>query len=141
MSDDGLNVLVGRYRNHLVECKDTEGLEALQKEYYEAKVSREFLMRRVGAAEDPSKIFEASKTDKKRFNELSLGISRQLSKAWAWQRTNGIDPKENHGLEFLGKPERSSGWYQNRSGKLFHYDGVVWDEVPNERMEELEFLG
>ena len=33
------------------------------------------------------------------------------------------------------------GWYQNSAGDLFHYDGVVWDSVPQEKTEDLEFLG
>ena len=33
------------------------------------------------------------------------------------------------------------GWYQSKSGELYHYDGVIWDEVPKERLEELEYLG
>lgn len=33
------------------------------------------------------------------------------------------------------------GWYQNSAGDLYHYDGVVWDNVPQEKTEELEFLG
>lgn len=33
------------------------------------------------------------------------------------------------------------GWYQNSRGDLFHYDGTVWDEVPNERIKDLEYLG
>ena len=37
--------------------------------------------------------------------------------------------------------EVSEGWYQNASGELFHYDGVVWDNVPAEKLSELEFLG
>lgn len=47
-------------------------------------------------------------------------------------------------LEFL-KPEKYvdvlAGWYQNGDGKLYHYDGVVWDEVPGEKIEKLEYLG
>ena len=35
----------------------------------------------------------------------------------------------------------SSGWYQNSIGDLYHYDGVVWDNVPGEKIENLEFLG
>ena len=35
----------------------------------------------------------------------------------------------------------SSGWYQNSIGDLYHYDGVVWDNVPAEKIENLEFLG
>lgn len=37
--------------------------------------------------------------------------------------------------------EIKPGWYQNSAGDLFHYDGVVWDNVPQEKTEELEFLG
>ena len=33
------------------------------------------------------------------------------------------------------------GWYQDGKGSLHHYDGVVWDSVPNGQIEELEFLG
>lgn len=33
------------------------------------------------------------------------------------------------------------GWYQNSAGDLYHYDGVVWDNVPQEKTEDLEFLG
>ena len=33
------------------------------------------------------------------------------------------------------------GWYQNSVGDLYHYDGVVWDDIPSEKIEELEFLG
>jgi hypothetical protein len=34
-----------------------------------------------------------------------------------------------------------AGWYQNKDGQLYHYDGVVWDDVPSERIEKLEYLG
>lgn len=34
-----------------------------------------------------------------------------------------------------------AGWYQDREGKLYRYDGVIWDEVPEVRLAELEFLG
>ena len=33
------------------------------------------------------------------------------------------------------------GWYQNSSGDLHHYDGTVWDVVPQQRVQDLEFLG
>lgn len=35
----------------------------------------------------------------------------------------------------------SSGWYQNSIGDLYHYDGVVWDNVPDEQIKNLEYLG
>ena len=33
------------------------------------------------------------------------------------------------------------GWYQNSEGRLYHYDGVVWDVVPIQRTADLEYLG
>ena len=49
-------------------------------------------------------------------------------------------------LEFLKEDkgrftEVVSGWYQNSIGDLFHYDGVIWDNVPDEQIKTLEFLG
>lgn len=35
----------------------------------------------------------------------------------------------------------ATGWYQNSVGDLYHYDGVIWDTVPKERIKDLEFLG
>jgi hypothetical protein len=34
-----------------------------------------------------------------------------------------------------------AGWYQNIKGSLYHYDGVVWDEVPDWDIKQLEYLG
>jgi len=34
-----------------------------------------------------------------------------------------------------------TGWYQDKSGNLYKYDGVIWDEVPKDRISELEYLG
>jgi hypothetical protein len=34
-----------------------------------------------------------------------------------------------------------TGWYQDKSGNLYQYDGVIWDEVPKDRVSDLEFLG
>ena len=39
------------------------------------------------------------------------------------------------------KERVSAGWYQNSVGVLYHYDGVVWDEVPSEKINDLEYLG
>lgn len=47
-------------------------------------------------------------------------------------------------LEFMRDRKDATvlvGWYQNLSGELFHYDGSIWDNVPGERVQELEFLG
>jgi hypothetical protein len=37
--------------------------------------------------------------------------------------------------------EIAAGWYQNSKGLLYHYDGVVWDDVPLDNLKELEYLG
>jgi hypothetical protein len=37
--------------------------------------------------------------------------------------------------------EVMAGWYQDSSSELYHYDGVVWDVVPQDRVQDLEFLG
>jgi hypothetical protein len=34
-----------------------------------------------------------------------------------------------------------AGWYQDKSGNLYQYDGVVWDEVPKDKVSDLEYLG
>lgn len=56
--------------------------------------------------------------------------------------------KQYQNLEFLRDDKGrwteiapEAGWYQNTDGVLYHYDGVIWDEVPKERLEKLEYLG
>lgn len=51
-------------------------------------------------------------------------------------------------LEFLrddkGRWEHvaaKAGWYQDIDGNLYNYDGVIWDVVPEVRLENLEYLG
>lgn len=34
-----------------------------------------------------------------------------------------------------------AGWYQDRQGRLYNYDGVIWDEVPEMKLTDLEYLG
>ncbi len=34
-----------------------------------------------------------------------------------------------------------AGWYQDRDGNLYQYDGVVWDVVPETASGNLEYLG
>jgi hypothetical protein len=33
------------------------------------------------------------------------------------------------------------GWYQDSDGGLFHFNGTVWDVVPEELKKRLEYLG
>ena len=94
-------------------------------------------------------IFNGTREQKDRYNELSSRIVRIYSEASDWgAKTNwGKDLEMYMDLEFM-HPEREemrpvveSGWYQNGNGDLFHYDGVIWDNVPKEEMKELEYLG
>jgi hypothetical protein len=34
-----------------------------------------------------------------------------------------------------------AGWYQDIDGRLYKYDGVVWDIVPECKLADLEYLG
>jgi hypothetical protein len=47
------------------------------------------------------------------------------------------DPK----LVYRQQKDLLAGWYQNLATELFYYDGVIWDKIPNERINELEYLG
>lgn len=56
--------------------------------------------------------------------------------------------KEYQALQFLRDDkgrwtelEIRAGWYQDGQGNLYQYDGVIWDEVPKDRVENLEYLG
>lgn len=56
--------------------------------------------------------------------------------------------KEYQALQFLRDDkgrwtelEIKAGWYQDADGNLYQYDGVIWDEVPKEKIEKLEYLG
>jgi hypothetical protein len=35
----------------------------------------------------------------------------------------------------------NTGWYQDSKGSLFHYDGIIWDAVPEAPLSTLEYLG
>lgn len=50
--------------------------------------------------------------------------------------------RDEKGRWIEGIPEEvRQGWYQNKKGDLYHYDGVVWDKVPEEQIKSLEYLG
>lgn len=89
--------------------------------------------------------------DKQTLNEYSMKIAafeRWLLASPIYDRLKKEYPTELP--EFLKGVERDSkgrfietvvGWYQNSHGDLFHYDGTVWDQVPSERIGDLEYLG
>lgn len=68
---------------------------------------------------------------------VDLPVYREVAKGY-----------ENLNLEFLRDDKgrwtqvvAKEGWYQDRDGNLYRYDGVIWDEVPSARIEDLEYLG
>lgn len=89
--------------------------------------------------------------DKQTLNELSTAIHE--FERWLMNSPIYEALKEKYGAEipeFLKDVDRDDkgrfveivvGWYQNSRGDLFHYDGTVWDNVPNEKINDLEFLG
>lgn len=40
-----------------------------------------------------------------------------------------------------GRWSFKAGWYQDIDGRLYKYDGVVWDVVPEVPAASLEYLG
>ena len=97
---------------------------------------------------DPNNIFgpNISKAIKEQFNKHSLNITRLLGEAMEKLPIYKDLAKEYSNLEFLRDDKGRftdivNGWYQNSRGELYHYDGVVWDNVPSEKVSDLEFLG
>lgn len=87
--------------------------------------------------------------DKKTLNELSTHIHRYEQKL---ENTPIFDMlvKEmkiempeflRDGVGRWTDSEILTGWYQDSVGELYHYDGIVWDNVPSEKISDLEFLG
>lgn len=119
---------------------ETEYVEAIQKR--NAIIADEF-------GGDPHGIFTGTREQKDRYNGLSSRIVLIQSEAYDWgTKTDWGNNLEMYmDLEFIHpereemKPVFESGWYQNGSGDLFHYDGVIWDTVPKEEIRELEYLG
>lgn len=108
-------------------------------DYWTAMMSRDKLVdEELGG--DAHNLFktETPREVKDRYNDLSSRMVKISSKA---MDSAVIDvPEEN--LKFLKTGVSIGiGWYQNAMGRLYHYDGVIWDDVPEERIQDLEFLG
>lgn len=130
-------------RKYLVNLGMEQGMESYKEvsnAYYKNRIDREeMILKELDG--DINKIFTASKELKERYNDLSYKIVDVETKALEWYKKNKarLEMEElkfmNPGVDF------GSGWYQNRKGELFHYDGVVWDVVPAESIKDLEYLG
>ncbi len=44
-------------------------------------------------------------------------------------------------VQAMKDQDKGSGWYQDAEGNLYHFDGSVWDVVPEEVTKRLEYLG
>lgn len=114
---------------------------------------RELLYKKFKDEDGDFRIDWMNKRDKATLNNLSLKISRYEMNFINTPVYDKIVEEFGENLpEFLKDTKRDSkgrwtdleiaqGWYQNVSGDLFHYDGVVWDSVPAESIKDLEFLG
>ncbi len=127
---------------------DKQEMEAFE-EYEIALQAREELLDRYPGSE----IFSAPKVDKELLNDYSTRIImyetdlmatpiyEKLKKKYEEDQQNWPNfMKEGHGKVVQPTVEKA-GWYQNSNGELFHYDGVVWDNVPSEQTKQLEYLG
>lgn len=97
---------------------------------------------------DANNIFspDVSKAIREQYNKLSLDITRLLGEAMKRLPIYEDVAKEYSTLEFLRDDKGRftdivNGWYQNSHGDLYHYDGIVWDNIPSEKLSNLEFLG
>ena len=44
-------------------------------------------------------------------------------------------------VEEVKDQRTEDGWYQDKAGRLYHFDGNVWDVIPEEVIQGLEYLG
>ena len=97
---------------------------------------------------DSSNVFreDVSPGIRETYERHSSGVVRLLGEAMEKLPIYEKTAKEYENLNFLRDDKGRftdivNGWYQNSRGDLFHYDGIVWDNVPSERVSNLEFLG
>lgn len=136
--DDAMKQLMTEYFKHLGMDLGIEEYAAESNEYFKSITSRKILVE-TKLNGDPNNLFSADAEVKTMYNDLTTKIVRAQEKALAWseeQRQKGDLEK----LKFMD-PNTTPGWYQNLKGELFHYDGVIWDTVPNEKIKDLEYLG
>ena len=95
-------------------------------------------------------IFQASKWAKDKLNEYSSKIIDYEIEIMGSPIYNDLKKKyeeQANWPEFMkDEKERftqpvNQGWYQNSRGELFHYDGIIWDNVPEDQLKTLEYLG
>ena len=100
---------------------------------------------------DVKTFYKATKQVRDEFHSIAsdiVALQRIANKETNYGRT----ARQEEGLEsldFMNDPklvyrqqrDLLSGWYQNTASELFFYDGVIWDKIPKEKVNELEYLG
>ena len=93
-----------------------------------------------------------TKRDKQELNSLSYKIMEFES--WLLESPLSEELKEKYNIELpdflneldtppdeISTPSKTNpGWYQDKNGNLYSYDGVIWDEVPPMPIKDLEYL-
>jgi hypothetical protein len=120
--------------------------EDLYKDHQAAR--EEFIQDHLGG--DVTTFYKASKQVRDEFHSIAsdiVDLQRIANKETNYGRTAKQEALDN--LDFMNDPklvyrqqkELLAGWYQNLATELFYYDGVIWDKIPKERINELEYLG
>jgi hypothetical protein len=120
--------------------------EDLYKDHQAAR--KQFVQDHLGG--DVTTFYKASKQVRDEFHSIAsdiVDLQRIANKETNYGRTAKQEALDN--LDFMNDPklvyrqqkELLIGWYQNVATELFYYDGVIWDKIPNERINELEYLG
>ena len=120
--------------------------EDLYKDHQAAR--EEFIQDHLGG--DVTTFHEASKQVRDRFHDIAsdiVDLQRIANKETNYGRTAKQEALDN--LDFMNDPklvyrqqkDLLAGWYQNLATELFYYDGVIWDKIPDEKINELEYLG
>jgi hypothetical protein len=120
--------------------------EDLYKDHQAAR--EEFIQDHLGG--DVTTFYKASKQVRDEFHSIAsdiVDLQRIANKETNYGRTAKQEALDN--LDFMNDPklvyrqqkDLLAGWYQNVATELFYYDGVIWDKIPNERINELEYLG
>jgi hypothetical protein len=78
----------------------------------------------------------------KDYKEICSGDQLVMFKKWLEK----VEAEGGEEFQFISEMTKNkgfykAGWYQDKEGKLYHYDGVLWDEVPEEKVVNLEHLG
>lgn len=124
--------------------------DAYEFQYKDHQIAREqFVEDHFGG--DITTFHSASKKVRDEFHSIASDIV-ELQRIANKETNYGRTAKQEEGLEsldFMNDPklvyrqqkDLLSGWYQNAASELFFYDGVIWDKIPDEKINELEYLG